>query len=181
LYLQEVGERPTWENYRGAGMNLVRIGDFERALPLLRKAVQLAPDSAQARYALALGLVNWAEKDLIARVDSPKLKDLLREAIGEARQATELQPDHAQSYFMWGLSLYYLGEFEASIAPLNKGVAVNPGDFSLQLHLADSLFKTGKTKEAETHFENAHRLEPDNPLPIESLKQLREKKISPKD
>ena len=66
LYLQQLQEQPTLEAYVGAGLNLARLKDYDRALPLLRKAVQLDPDSANSHYPLALVLFGRAERALQA-------------------------------------------------------------------------------------------------------------------
>jgi tetratricopeptide (TPR) repeat protein len=174
VYLRQPEEARTLDNYRGAGINLARSGDFERAVPLLRKGVELDPEGAHGHFALASALVQWAEPEALVR-GSAKSNDLLREAVDHARRATELKPDHVQAYFMWGRSLQYLRDQEAAIAPLSQGALLNPADFNLQFCLAEAFLATGKTAEAEMHFENARRLDPDNPLPVEHLQRIRQK------
>jgi tetratricopeptide (TPR) repeat protein len=175
LYLDALQDHPTLENYRGAGVNLSRVGKYDRGIPLLRKCVDLAPDSAHDHFSLALALVQLAEAQG-ATQDASKVTDVLREAVVHARRAAELKPDHAGAYLLWGRSLYYLGEVDAAIAPLSKAVAYLTTDFNAQFALAEAYLKTGNLSAAEEHFENARRLAPDHPLPVEHLKTLRAKK-----
>ena len=66
LYLDQLAREPTLEAYVGAGLNLSRLKDYDKALPLLRKAVQLDPNSAQSHFPLALVLFDRAERALRA-------------------------------------------------------------------------------------------------------------------
>jgi tetratricopeptide (TPR) repeat protein len=64
LYLEQLAKQPTLEAYVGAGLNLSRLKNYDKALPLLRKAAQLDPNSAHAHYPLALALFDRAERAL---------------------------------------------------------------------------------------------------------------------
>jgi tetratricopeptide (TPR) repeat protein len=96
--------------------------------------------------------------------------------MGHARRATELRPDFAAAYLLWGRSLKFLGEPSAAVAPLRKGVACNPADFQLQFSLAEVLLEAEQDKEAQTYFENALRLDPNHALTVQALERLRQKK-----
>ncbi len=163
LYLKEIQERPTVEAYLGAGMNLLRLREYDRAFEFLRKAVEAAPENAQAHYSLALALFARAEREWQTSPGKEQLKTWFQEAIDQAKRAAELRPDHARAYLFWGLALKYLGDPEAGLAPLRNGVACNPADFDLQLALADVLFDAGHKQEAEATLENARRLRADDP------------------
>jgi tetratricopeptide (TPR) repeat protein len=103
LYLQQIAEQPTLEAYVGAGLNLARLKDYDRALPLLRKAVQLDPRSAQAHYPLALVLFERAERALLASRWS------LFGASTAASSTSPLGPDPllaASAWFRGGIELW---------------------------------------------------------------------------
>jgi tetratricopeptide (TPR) repeat protein len=176
VYLRQIEEEPTARDCVGAGINLVRVGDYNRALPLLRQAVRLDPASAQAHYTLGLAQFVRAEKMRRQDPDSSEVKEWLGEAIEESRRATELKPDHARAYLHWGLSLKYLGDPAAAVAPLRRGVDCRPADFDLQLALGEALLESGQPKEAETYLENARRLDPKDPRLAAALERLRPKK-----
>ena len=169
IYLKRIEERPTAEAYVGAATNLARLGDYPRAMPLLQKAVQLEPDSAYVQAAFAATLLARAT----AAPGSPQAKTWFREVIEHARRATELRPDLAAAYLHWGLSLKYLGEPAAAVAPLRRGVACQPSDFALQLGLGESLLEVGQPQEAKTHLENARLLDPKDPRAARALERLR--------
>jgi len=176
LYLTQLKEKPTATAYDGAGINLSRLGDYEQALPLLREGVRLEPDSAKTHYTLALVLFSHTEKHWKQAPNSPEAKKSFQEVVRHARRATELKADHAQAYLFWGLALKYLGQPDKAVAPLRQGVACRPDSFELQLALGEALRETGHYPKAETHLENAHRLDAKDPRPVEALQRLRQKK-----
>ncbi len=175
LYLDQLEKQPAAWAYLGAGSNLTRLRDYERALPLFRAAVQLEPDSAQTHFALAQALVAHSERESEGSPGPAQVKEL-REAVTHAQRAAELRPDYAEAYLYWGLALKYLGDPKAAIEPLRKGVACSPTDVVLQLTLGEVLLAVGRHQEAETHVENARRLAPNDQRPVQALKRLREKK-----
>jgi tetratricopeptide (TPR) repeat protein len=171
-YLDELRQHPTPWAYIGAGKNLARLHDYEKALPLLRQAVRLDPDSSQAHYALAQALFTRAEREWLQAPGSAQVKEWFREAIEHARRTTERKPDHAMAYLFWGLSLKYLGEPAAAVAPLRQGVACRPELLELQLALGEALLEAGQPAEAKTYLQNAQRLDPKDPRPSAALKRL---------
>jgi tetratricopeptide (TPR) repeat protein len=132
-------------------------------LPLLREGVRLDPDSAKAHYTLALALFSRAEKEWQRSPGSAEGRDWLQEVIPHARRATERKGDYALAYLFWGLALKYLGQPVDAITPLRHGVACRSESFELQLALGEVLLATGQTAEAETHLENARRLDAKDP------------------
>jgi Flp pilus assembly protein TadD len=176
LWLDQLADKPTVRAYLGAGINLVRVGEFDKGLGLLRDAVGLDPDGAQTHFVLALALFTRAEKRWHESPGAPEARGWFAEAAGEARRATDLKPDHARAYLIRGLSLKYLGRTAEAVEPLRKGVTCRPIDIDLQVSLGEALLETGQLKEAETHLENARKLDPKDPRVIEALERLRKKK-----
>jgi tetratricopeptide (TPR) repeat protein len=176
LYLKRIDTYPTLHNYVGAAMNLGRLRDYDRAFPLLRQAVRLYPKSAHAHYTLALVVFARAEVAWQTTPDAPEVKAWFGEASAHAEKAAELRPNYGDAFLFWGLSLKYLGRPEAAIARLRQGVALLPADGRLQLALGQTLLEAGHSLEAATYLENAHRIAPDDPRPIQALERLRTKK-----
>jgi Flp pilus assembly protein TadD len=175
VYLEQIDKGPNVRAYIGAGLNLTRLRDFDKALPPLREAVRLGPDDPEAHFCLALALYTWAEERLLKKAPA-KAREAFREAIDHTRQAAALRPGHAQTYLIWGLSLKYLGEPAAAVEPLRKGIACTPGDLQLQLGLGEVLLELGRLAEAEVNLVNARRLAPNDPRPARALERLRLKK-----
>jgi tetratricopeptide (TPR) repeat protein len=173
IYLGQIRDQPTARAYLGAGTNLARLGDYARALPLLREGIQRDPDNAQAHYDLAL--VQY-KRALEERPGSEPAKEWLREAVEHAKKTTELKADHAWAFSVWGMALKLLGEPAKAVEPLRRGIACRPEMFDLQLTLGEVLMETGHNGEAETYLENARRLQPNNEKVLKDLERLRAKK-----
>jgi Flp pilus assembly protein TadD len=176
MYLTQIAEKPTVEAYVGAGTNLARAGNFQRALPLLHKAVVLESENASAHAALAAALYWRAEKEWQASPGSAEARKWCGEVVEHARRATELRSDLAAAYLHWGLALTHLGKPEEAVVPLRKGVDCQPADFELQLSLGEALLEAGQNKEAEKYLENARLLGPHDPRATRALERLHEKK-----
>jgi tetratricopeptide (TPR) repeat protein len=177
VYLEQIEQHPTVEAYLGAGMCYAGLRDFDRAVPLLRAALQRGPDNPQAHFCLALALYSRAEEKLWpAAPGSARAKESFREASDRARRAAELRPEHAQSYLVWGMSLKYLGELSKAVELLRQAAKRAPSDFQIQLGLGEALLEAGQLKEAAGHLENARRLAPNDPRPGRALERLRQKK-----
>ena len=144
-------------------------------MPLLRKGVAMAPESDFARYTLALALFARAEREWQTTPGAAELKEWFREAVVHAQRATELRVDHAKAYLVWGLALKYLGEPRSAVAPLKKGIACHPADFELQYGLGEVLLELGRSQEAESHFENARRINAQDSRPGAALERLHKK------
>jgi tetratricopeptide (TPR) repeat protein len=176
VYREQLRDRPTAQACIGAGMNLARTGDFDRALTLLYQGVRLDPKDCSTHFALAQVLYMRAETELKRSADSPKAKEWFRQAADAARQAAEMKADHAGAYLLWGKALMHRGEAVAAVEPLKKGVACRPEVFNLQLALGEALLEAGRPQEAATHLENARNLNAKDPRPAWALERLRQKK-----
>lgn len=172
-YLAQAQSRRTSQMLTGAGVNFARVHDYDRALGLLREAVQLDPNDSKAHYTLALVLFTKAEKEAARNPSNPDLPRWFREVIAETKITIELKPDHAQAYLFWGLALKYLGEPKAAIEPLRKGLVIRPADFELLFGLGEVLAATGDTAGAEANLKAARQLKPDDPRPPAALAKLK--------
>jgi Flp pilus assembly protein TadD len=177
VYLRQRELEPTSAvAHMGAGFNLVRAGEVERGLSLLREAARLSPNDSNVRYRLGQALYLAAEKERQDSPSSAKARDWLREAVEQENKATELKADHSAAYLVWGRALMDLGEPAAAIAPLQKGVACRPEAFNLQLALGEAYLDAGKLPDAETQLENARKLDANDSRLTQALERLRKKK-----
>jgi tetratricopeptide (TPR) repeat protein len=123
--LGELGEaRVAYENALRIGpwfvpayLNLADLlreeGRDEEGEKLLRRAIELAPDSPEAHHALGLLLVR--------RQDLPA-------ALAELRRAAELAPDDPRSVSVYAIALHSAGEPARAIELLQTLQAKRPGD-----------------------------------------------------
>lgn len=172
VWSAQLRRRRTCQACLGAAINLARLDDYERALPLLREALQLDPDSAQAHYTMALTLFTRAEKSWQQSPGTVEAAEWFRQSILYARKAAQRKPDYALAYLFWGLAHKHLGEPNAALLPLRRGIACQPESVELNLALGEVLLQVGKEKEAETYLENARRLDAEDPRVRQALEQL---------
>jgi len=172
-YLAQARFQRTSQALTGAGVNLARLGEFDRAASLLREAVQIDPADSNAHYTLALVLFTRAERLWAAEPASAEAAALFRQVVAKARRATELKPDHALAYMFWGLALKNLGEPAAAIPPLRTGLGIRPEQFDLHLGLGQCLAATGDPAGAEASLKTAQQLKSDDPRPARELARLR--------
>jgi tetratricopeptide (TPR) repeat protein len=175
LYLAQARHKRTSSALTGAAVNMARLPrpDFDKALELLREAVQLAPDDSNAHYTLALVLFNKAEKLWVYDPTSAEAAKGFREVVAAARRATELKPDRALAYMFWGLALKNLGEPKAALEPLRVALSIRPEQFDLHLALGQCLAATGARAAAEACFNTAAKLKPTDPRPAQELAKLK--------
>ncbi|HUO03317.1 MAG TPA: tetratricopeptide repeat protein, partial [Rhizomicrobium sp.] len=84
----------------------------EKALDSYRFAINVAPNSAQAHYSLAMTL---------HRIDQ------LHEAIEHYRHAVRLQPRLAEAYSDMGVAQFEAGQLAEAAASLDQALAIEPG------------------------------------------------------
>jgi Flp pilus assembly protein TadD len=175
-WLKRLEEKPSPSAYVGAAANLTKLGDPERALPLLAKAVAAYPESASVHAQYATTLFARASKGWKAP-GSADARESLRKVVEHARRATELRPDQADAYLHWGQALRLLGEPTAAMAPLRTGVACQPSQMEYQLALGEALLEAGEYKEAASYIDHARLLAPNDPRPLRAQEQLSQKKV----
>jgi tetratricopeptide (TPR) repeat protein len=160
----------------GAGINYVRMGNYDAGIAYMREALERDPNSPIATFNLALALFTRAEKEADKNPGSSEVRNWFQEIVAQARRTTELKPDHAKAYLFWGLSLMHLGDFKGAVEPFRKGLIAKPENFELQLALGQALARLGNASEAETYLKNAQQLDPNDPRPAQEINKLRAKK-----
>lgn len=123
-----------WSLYLLYGGALDRAGDWKRALPMLEKAVALAPQEAHAlNY---LGYSKLEKKQDIANAT------LL------VKRAAALKPDDPAIADSLGYAYYLGGDYPRAIQALERAVAGQPADATINEHLGDAYWKAGRRFEA---------------------------------
>ena len=110
---------------------------MERAKQEFLKEVQIDPSNAGAQYILGE----------LARRDQK-----WDEAISRFSQAAKLDPNFAEAYLGWGLSLVTVKRYEEAIPPLRSAGRLTPGNPAVHHALATALDRSGHKAEAEKEF-----------------------------
>jgi tetratricopeptide (TPR) repeat protein len=123
----------------------LRAGDADQAIELLRRAVALAPEDADARLSLGVALQG---------------KRLHAEAVAELERAQRLRPDDALPYLHAALSCLALGRSEAALAAADAARARAPHLAQAHSAAGQALLARQEPGRAETAFAAALRLAP---------------------
>jgi tetratricopeptide (TPR) repeat protein len=83
-------------------------------------------------------------------------------ALGYARMAAKLKPDHVNAHFNIGRALLLLNQPEKAVAPLREAIRLWPKFAEAHGSLADALYRSGEVKEALAEYHEALDLNPEN-------------------
>jgi TolB-like protein len=124
------------------------------ARPLLKKAIQLDPDFAEAHAWLAMahhyGWIYYGEP----------VEEHRAQARLSAQQAVSLDPDNADAHFILGYLRAYGGELAEGVAECELGLRINPNHAEGWRLLADLRVFEGRAAEAVDCARNGFRLNP---------------------
>jgi len=128
------GDESGWEFYYLRGAALDRAGRWEEALPVLQRAVQLAPEEPEA--------LTWLGNAQVERgVDLPAAQALLE-------RARKLKPNDPAITDSLGRAYYADGQFTRALPLLEQAVRADPGGSRPNEHLGDTYWKLGRRFEA---------------------------------
>ena len=165
-----------------------RLGDYARAVALLKRVIGLIPQSAQAHVDLAIALADSGDLNsalaetataisidpalAIAHLNRARiLSDMNRD--GEARDefalAARLAPGNPDCYFYWSFGERAQGNFTKETELLRKVVKLQPGNVKAHIKLADSLLDQNRTTEAVAEHRIALAIDPDSAQAIYKL------------
>jgi arylsulfatase A-like enzyme len=172
--------------YAKLGGSYMKLHEYEKAVPVLRKAVELDRGLTMAQLDLGRSLLRTGDLDgaagvfegLIARI--PNLLDAhlflqityarqnrVPETIKECKAVLKFLPDQYGTTLMLGQFLLRSGDAEAALAKLQKAAEIRPQAPQPHISLADVYAKLGRQADAERERSEAVRLG-SNPQDIES-------------
>jgi protein O-GlcNAc transferase len=151
----------------------------ERALDLLRQAVAIDPNNAEAHTNLGVMTLTGGNPEeaigaFVAAValDPGSIESQLRlalayrrfnrpnEATAAAERAAELAPDHARAQDTLALTRRDMGRVEQAIALHRRALAIDPDFAGGWNNLGNTLVQAGRAEEAIAAFERAQGLQP---------------------
>jgi len=119
------------------GMAFVRQGALDKGEAEIRKALELAPDYAEAW--VNLGGVKLTRFDFTGCVEANQ-------------KAVDLRPDFILAHYNKGLGLLYLGEAEKMVACYQRVIELDPEHPGGHYHLAVGLYDLKKVADARRHL-----------------------------
>ena len=135
----------TAEIYRQMGDKLVKKSDNKKAIPILRKAVELGADDADSKYELGCAYLS---------------EGMIEQAIDCIEDAIKQSPDIHDYHFKMGIACEQKELWDAAIASYEKAIKINPEDAAMYYRLGVIYDNTKKFKDAVTSFTKAIELDP---------------------
>ncbi len=123
-----------WSLYMLRGSALERAGEWNKALPALTKAAELAPDDPTALNYLGYAQIERGQN--------------IAKATVLIKRAAELKPDDPAIADSLGYALLLSGDVANAIVALERAVAGQPGDPTINEHLGDAYWAAGRRYEA---------------------------------
>nr|WP_246587210.1 tetratricopeptide repeat protein [Stakelama flava] len=123
-----------WALYLQRGGALEQAGDWQAALPLLEKAVEMAPDEPVALNYLGYARVERGE-------DVAKAQAMLERAL-------KLKPDDPSITDSVAWAYYKQGRVAQAVPLLEKAAQAEPADVTINEHLGDAYWRAGRKYEA---------------------------------
>lgn len=140
----------TWQNPTAHyNLGIVRAGQrrIDEAIAEYEKAVNAAPDYAEARFNMAVLLNHQGRTD---------------EAIEQYRRVLEIEPDASDAHLNLGVLLAARGEADEAIRHYREVLRIMPASADAENNLANVLTRQGRLDEAIRHYEEAVRIDPNN-------------------
>jgi arylsulfatase A-like enzyme/Tfp pilus assembly protein PilF len=163
--------------YPKLGDNLLDLKEYQQAVPVLRKAAELDPDSPMSHFRLAKGLMgtgdfasavpelefaiakvpNFADAHVFLEVAYART-NRVPETIRECKTVLEFLPDHFGSYLILGRFLEMSGDLEGAVPNLKKAASLEPKAPEPHIILADVYDHLGREADAARELAEARRL-----------------------
>jgi protein O-GlcNAc transferase len=136
-----------------AGKAIADVGQDDQALPILKRAHELDPQSTAASYQLAL---------VLQRVNRDDTTNLA-EAIKLLKSVVQADPDNADALANLGLALSLSHDARAAVPFLERAVALDAKNVTAHEDLSAAYLQLNQTADAIVELKAALQLEPDSP------------------
>ena len=125
-----------------------QLGDWLGGIELIKKALILKPEYAEAHSNLGYGLTQLKRYE---------------EALPCFERAVALKPQYPEAYYNWGIALEALKRYKESVACYKKAVAYNPNYYEAYNNCGSALVALKRFEEALQFYKNAIELKSDHP------------------
>lgn len=189
VYEQIVAQHPRhFPSLHMLGVLCYQAGEHERALDLLRRAIDLDPASptVQANYGLVLAArgqldqaIDSYRKALSLRSDLPEVHHNLafalaqfgatQEAIAAYRKAIALRPTYPQAWNNLGNVLQDAGQTAEAIDAFKRAISLQPTNAEAHNNVGSALLSDGRADEAIESFRAALSIRPVFPQALVNL------------
>lgn len=140
------------------GTALLRAGKVDAAERHLSTAIRLNPNYVQGHS--NLGAIQLG-------------KGKVEEGIRSYRTALALKPNYALGHGNLGTALFQAGRREEAVECYRTAIRLRPRDVGARLNLGIVLAHLGRFDEALALFEGVAREQPDNPVALDNIRQVR--------
>jgi tetratricopeptide (TPR) repeat protein len=123
----------------------IKLGEYDKALVELTRALALEPDSAAAYENMSRAYARKGD---------------YKQALTVARKALELAPDQASAYDAVAEAYMHLGQKDLAVKNFRKALSLDPSRLGARNNLGLTLAEKGLYREAIVEFETLLKLDP---------------------
>lgn len=154
--LQSVEQRH-WVLLYTHAIALERMGDFEQAEPVFRRALEFVPEDPQVLNYLGYSLIEKGRN--------------LDEALDMIQRAVAGDPESGYITDSLGWAYFRLGRYDDAVPVMERAVELLPTDPILNDHLGDVYWAVGRQREARFQWRRAISFAPHPDLNLERVRQ----------
>lgn len=154
--IDEIEERH-WVLIYTHAIALERMGEWDRAEPEFRRALEFVPDEPQVLNYLGYSLIEQRRN--------------LDEALDMIERAVDGDPDSGYITDSLGWAYYRLGRFEDAVPVMERAVELLPRDAVINDHLGDVYYAVGRTREAQFQWRRALSFGPHPDLDMDLVRR----------
>ncbi|MGC3992469.1 MAG: tetratricopeptide repeat protein [Chthoniobacteraceae bacterium] len=183
LWRTTIAREPScWLAYADLGVIQQDKGDWDGAMPLYKKALQLNPNFQEALNDVGLNLAHAGhlaeaiehfqqalQIDPLFLQPRFNIANLLLQqgqtdaAIEQFQKILEIKPEVAEAHGEFGLALQTEGRFDEAISQLQQAIALKPDYTEAHVNLGMTLQQKGQVDEAVVQYREALQINPNHP------------------
>jgi len=140
------------------GMDALETGDADAARQCFHEAFRAVPRLSKEYVGGALESIRGEEYE---------------HALEDLDRALELNPQYPDLHNLRGIALCELERFDEAVSSFRRSSEIRPSHLAPRLNLAFTLIRAGRSEEGETELEALLRSDPEEPVALAKLEELR--------